>query len=209
MSGPALEGLRPAAELAKGKPHGTRIRYMGGCRCLPCRAANSRYVAELEAEARRTGRARGIVDAGRARRKIVRLGHQGIGYKRVAELAGVAASVVGQIRMGRKTRIRATTEQKILKVKRPKPAPHALVDAAEGRAIVDRLLSAGWKKVWISRATGGGDRYLSLFMGDRMLFRKLEALRRLEKLDGQRRKLVARGWTAEEIAEELGLGGAA
>lgn len=43
--------LAPAHVLAATKQHGTRIRYMGGCRCLPCRAANSRY--ECERQARR------------------------------------------------------------------------------------------------------------------------------------------------------------
>lgn len=27
--------------------HGTRSRYVGGCRCIECRAANARYAAEL------------------------------------------------------------------------------------------------------------------------------------------------------------------
>ena len=25
------------------QPHGTRSRYVSGCKCVPCRAANSRY----------------------------------------------------------------------------------------------------------------------------------------------------------------------
>ena len=54
--------LRSAVELAAGKPHGTRIRYVGGCRCLPCRAANSRYESERQA-ARKLGDWNGLVDA--------------------------------------------------------------------------------------------------------------------------------------------------
>jgi hypothetical protein len=30
-------------------PHSTRRRYLGGCRWVPCRAANSRYSREREA----------------------------------------------------------------------------------------------------------------------------------------------------------------
>lgn len=42
------------------EPHGTRHRYLGGCRCLPCRAANSRYSCE-RAAAQRAGDCRGFV----------------------------------------------------------------------------------------------------------------------------------------------------
>ena len=44
------------------QPHGTRHRYLGGCRCVPCRAANSRYACE-RAAAQRAGDGRGFVPA--------------------------------------------------------------------------------------------------------------------------------------------------
>ena len=40
--------------------HGTRRRYLGGCRCVPCRAANSRSSGE-RAAAQRSGDWRGFV----------------------------------------------------------------------------------------------------------------------------------------------------
>ena len=41
-----LDSLRSAAVLSIDKPHGTRLKYMGGCKCMLCRAANSRYETE-------------------------------------------------------------------------------------------------------------------------------------------------------------------
>jgi len=44
------------------EPYGTRHRYLGGCRCVPCRAANSRYSSE-RAAAQREVDWRGFVPA--------------------------------------------------------------------------------------------------------------------------------------------------
>ena len=51
MSGAALHarGLRPIAELGGSRPHGTRLRYLAGCKCFHCRRANSDYERERQA----------------------------------------------------------------------------------------------------------------------------------------------------------------
>ena len=67
-----LDSLRSAADLSATKPHGTRLKYMGGCKCMLCRAANSRYETE-RAVARKNGDWNGIVDARAARRHILKL----------------------------------------------------------------------------------------------------------------------------------------
>lgn len=64
--------LPSAAALAKDKPHGTRLRYMAGCKCMLCRAANSRYETE-RAAARKNGDWNGLVSAIHARRHILKL----------------------------------------------------------------------------------------------------------------------------------------
>lgn len=56
----AARGLRSAAELAAGKPCGTRVRYYAGCRCKPCRKANSLYEAERAAAKARGEGLKGI-----------------------------------------------------------------------------------------------------------------------------------------------------
>ena len=51
---------------AVAKPHGTRARYSAGCKCMFCRAANSRYKVARALE-RKNGNANPIVSAERAR----------------------------------------------------------------------------------------------------------------------------------------------
>ncbi len=127
-----LDSLRTAADLSATKPHGTRLKYMGGCKCMLCRAANSRYETE-RAVARKNGDWNGIVDARAARRHILKLSKAGVGYKSVADAASVAHSVVAEIRAGRKLRIRQRTERSILAVTKTAYARGALIDADPNR----------------------------------------------------------------------------
>lgn len=55
-------GLKPVAELAEQRSHGDRLKYLAGCRCVPCRAANSRYEV-ARAAARKAGDWNGLVPA--------------------------------------------------------------------------------------------------------------------------------------------------
>ena len=69
--------------------HGTRRRYLGGCRCVPCRAANSRYSTE-RAAAQRAGDWRGFVPATLVLDHIKTLSKSGVRYKAIAAAAGLA-----------------------------------------------------------------------------------------------------------------------
>lgn len=151
MSRPAT--LRDAAALARGKPHGVRIKYMGGCRCLPCRSANGRYETERSRRRKRGEHGR-IVSAAKAREKLRRLSRAGLGYKRAADVAGVARSIAGAIVRGERPRIRATTERKILRVTARQKAPHAIVDATATWTRIRWMLEHGARKAWIARALG-------------------------------------------------------
>lgn len=91
---PAELKLAPAK-----RPHGTRARYASGCRCLPCRAANSRYQSE-RLRARRSGDWNGVVCSDRARRHIETLRGRGIGYKQIAAAADLPTSIVWGIKTG-------------------------------------------------------------------------------------------------------------
>lgn len=146
-------GLKPAAEYGRHRPHGDRLRYMAGCRCQACRAANTDY-EKMRARARREGRANGIVPAAPTRRHLKRLSAAGIGYKRVANRAGVSRTVLADVLAGRKVRIRAETERAVLGVKRSDHARHALVDAGPTWTRIDQLRAEGFTKKWIAEQIG-------------------------------------------------------
>jgi len=68
------------------EPHGTRHRFLDGCRCVPCRAANSRYSCEGET-AQRAGDWRGFVPTTLVLGHIQKLRKAGIGYRDKVEQA--------------------------------------------------------------------------------------------------------------------------
>jgi hypothetical protein len=139
--------------LASKKPHGDRVRYMGGCRCVPCRAANSRYECR-RAELRRCGLANGIVSARRTRQRLITLGRQGIGYKTVARAAGVSRTVVAKIRFGQRTQIRAMTEKRILDLGANLIPASRLEDARPAWRKIHWLIENGFTKAEIARRLG-------------------------------------------------------
>ncbi len=109
--------------------HGTRSRYVKGCRCDACRAANTRYAVVRYRELKLGKAARGdLVDAHQARRHLIRLSRAGVGRRAVARAAGLAMSVVFEVRSGAKLKIRRGTAEKILKVTTAAKLYAALVD---------------------------------------------------------------------------------
>lgn len=135
------------------KPHGTRVRYIGGCRCVPCRAANSRYESE-RLRARRDGDWNGLVSARKARRHLIRLSRAGGGRNAVAAASDVSRSLIAKIRSGRQTTIRARTERRVLGLTKDAIADHALVDAATTWRRIERLLDEGFSKAELARRLG-------------------------------------------------------
>jgi hypothetical protein len=157
MAKEQIESLRQGLS-AEPRPHGTRARYMTGCKCLFCRAANSRYVVERQ-HAREAGDVRHIVNAAAARKHILRLARQGMGYKLVAESAKVGTSIVFQIRRGTRQRIRANTERAILAVKKELAVlgDASLVPSGATWKLLDHLLAMGYTKaqlaLWMGKRT--------------------------------------------------------
>lgn len=145
-------GIPTPAQLV-GRPHGTRHRYMSGCRCTPCRAANSRYECE-RAAARRRGEGAQLVPADRARAHILKLGRLGVGYKSVAAAASVAVSVCAKIRSGERRQIRATTERRIVAVDAGARADSSLVPARATWRRIEALRAEGFSKREIARRLG-------------------------------------------------------
>lgn len=146
-------GLRSPAELAAARPHGDRLKYLGGCRCLPCRAANSRYASERQA-ARKNGDWNGLVSTSAARSHLRKLSRQGVGYKSVAEAAGVAKTILQEILFGNRKKIRRRTEQKILSVTKAAIADGALVSAEVTWKRIQWMLDEGYTKKAIAQMLG-------------------------------------------------------
>ena len=110
--------------------HGSRARYMKGCRCLRCRAANARYETGHALE-RRKGRGNGCVSTSRVRQHLTTLSRQGVGYKRVAKVARVKAGILLEVRLGRRKHMRAQAADRVLGVSAAGRAQAATVGAAE------------------------------------------------------------------------------
>jgi hypothetical protein len=143
----------PTRERLAERPHGTRLRYISGCRCVPCRAANSRYETERLA-ARKRGEWNGIVCSDRARAHLLALSGAGVGRRAVGEASGVAITVIQQVRSGRRPQIRAATERRILAVDRQALADGARVPAGPTWRRVRELLAEGYTKARIARELG-------------------------------------------------------
>ncbi len=134
------------------RPHGTRLRYVSGCRCVPCRAANSRYESSrLRRRAR--GEWNGYVSAAAARDHLLALSAKGMGYKRVAALAKVSCSVVAKVRFRTRLQIRAVTERRILAVTFV-PSRATLVSAGPTWTLLNKLIAEGYPAVRLARWLG-------------------------------------------------------
>lgn len=139
--------------LASRKSHGTRVRYVAGCRCDECTLANRTY-ARARLQAQRSGDWNGLVDAGAARRHIERLSAAGVGRRTIADISGVADSSIQEIKTGRKKRIRAQTEREILRATPKALNDASLVPAGRTWKLIEKLLREGFTKGQIARRIG-------------------------------------------------------
>jgi hypothetical protein len=155
----ALNGLKPAAELAKGC--GTRLQYLAGCHCYFCRTANSAYERERIA-ARKRGEWNGLVDASAAREHLIKLRRQGVGRDAVNMACDVNKSILQKIARGERTQIRAMTEKRILSVTAGARLDGALVSAKKTWRLLDQLLDEGFTKTRLARELGFKSRALQI-----------------------------------------------
>jgi hypothetical protein len=146
-------GLRPASELAKTRPHGDRMRYIGGCRCDDCRRANTAYET-ARARARKAGEWNGLVPADKARAHILELSKQGIGRDQVADASGMASSTLNLIARGQRKRLRAMNEKALLAVTPEAIADGAHIDAGPTWALLDDLIATGYTKARLAHELG-------------------------------------------------------
>lgn len=145
--------MRPDTLSTESYEHGTRARYITGCRCLPCRAANSRYSTSREL-ARFYGDRRGLVSAKRVRTHIEKLSALGVGYKQIAKAAGMGATTIWLYKTGARTKIRAHHAKRIFAVKARDVAAGSRVPIGPTLARVQWLRGEGFSNAEIARRMG-------------------------------------------------------
>jgi hypothetical protein len=138
--------------------HGTRARYVGAkCRCAPCREANRVYRAEHD-RAKLYGRYDDLVDAGPVRAHLWGLYLDGLGTRRIAELADVSRTTISSIRGTKRgkpvQRVRKETAAAIMAIAIAPLASHALVPAAPTIERLEALAARGWTNRDIVSALG-------------------------------------------------------
>lgn len=135
------------------RPHGTRAKYaVDRCRCEPCKAAN-RAAENHRYRQQAYGRWQPYVDAEPARAHVRKLMDYGIGWQRIARLAGVSTGALSKLLYGDSQRnlapskrIRPETATKLLAVQ-PDPAllaDLASIDGTGTRRRLRALVTAGW-----------------------------------------------------------------
>jgi hypothetical protein len=126
---------------------------MAGCRCLPCRAANSTYGCSRY-HARKSGDFRETVTAKSALAHIRYLSRNGIGRVAISEAAKVSAATIHDLLSGRAKRIRRSTERAILSVGMNARAAGALISACKTWHLIDELTAEGYTKTQLSMWLG-------------------------------------------------------
>lgn len=172
-------GLRPAAELAADKPHGSRLRYIAGCKCFHCRRANSDYERTRKA-ARLAGDWNGFVPADKARAHLMILSRRGVGKRAVQAASDVCMTVLQDIRTGKKAQIRARTERRILAVTADMASDRALVKPGRTFRLIDQLREEGFSKAELARRLGYRNGALQ-FTKHRMTARNVARVERLHR----------------------------
>lgn len=150
----ASERVTPhIAAVVATKTHGTRTRYVAGCRCNPCRGANTQY-ENGRRKARLAGDWNGLVSAEPARRHLRYLQRKGVGYQSVSAASDIGATNVLAIRIGKCVRIHARTERRLLAVTPDMLGDRALVPAGRLWRRIAQLLEEGFTKAALARQLG-------------------------------------------------------
>jgi hypothetical protein len=132
--------------------HGTRPRFLGGCRCVACRAANARFRQRRRLVWRAGGGDKLVSE--RSREHLRRLSSAGVGSIAVAQASTLGESTVKDIRTGKRPLVRESTETLILSVETNAARKGALVDTSGAWAQIDELLAAGFNRADLALRLG-------------------------------------------------------
>jgi hypothetical protein len=135
-------------------PHGSRRSYVLGCRCVVCRSANAAYAAQQRAAPV------GHADVARVLAHVAALRSLGLGYRHIARLAGVAASVVKLL--GPDAKLRPATAAKLLAVVQPSLAHGCVVPGTKTWRFVDSLEREGFTRRELAFRLGRQSQQLQL-----------------------------------------------
>ncbi len=143
--------------MSKTAEHGTRSRYARGCRCESCRESNRTYERRRNVYGWSERVASDWCDAAPVREHIMHLRANGMGKRRIAEVAGVHQSVIDVIIYGKHgspaTRILRRNADKVLAVTYD-PAPGSVVDPTGTVRRIRALQAIGWTLAEIASRIG-------------------------------------------------------
>jgi hypothetical protein len=150
--------LPSVEKLSSNKRHGHKMRYMAGCRCWRCRAANTAYEQQLNENRLRYG-PNDLVTTDRVRQHLKFLQQFGMGHKTVAKHARVGKTVLAEILWYGKQQMRRRSETRVLAVQ---PTLDTLprnrnVPASETVAKIRQLVRWGYPKALVNRDALGLD----------------------------------------------------
>lgn len=174
----AARGMRSVSALAVGKPCGTRMRYYAGCRCEACRTAASAYERDRR-QAKARGEGNGLVSAAPARAHLTWLSASGVGRVTAADAAKVASTVVELVISGKRLKIRAQTERRILAVTVAAAADRAYIDAAPTWKLVDALMASGYSRTRLASEIAGRPTRSLQLRPERVTARNAELVRQV------------------------------
>lgn len=155
-----VEGMAINIGLCK---HGTRGRFVQGCRCDDCREANRIYYRKNQLD-RIYGRNDPLVDASGVRAHLEVLKKASIGLRTVSQITGKPRSSLSKIRQGTRKMIKRSDRDAIMGIDPNAILSDAtLVDASPTWKLIDELLELGWTRGRIAReALGAATKTLQL-----------------------------------------------
>jgi hypothetical protein len=138
--------------------HGTKMRYLAGCRCWRCRRGNAEYERKLN-EARKLYGPNDLVSSARVLAHLLYLKTFGIGHKTIAKHARVAKTGLAEIIWSSKQHIRRRSEARILAIQ---PTLEILprnvnIPVAKTMERIKQLIAWGYPKSLISQEGLGNE----------------------------------------------------
>jgi hypothetical protein len=158
--------------------HGTRARYVTGCRCEPCSEANRSY-ARMRQKYNRGGDWNGLVPADKARAHMLKLSKKGIGRRTVQDISGVGDTTLQRIRNGTKKQIRKKTEEAILAVTADVPNEVTIMDSTGALRKLELLKNEGYTEAFLAEKLGYKTPRLQFKRGRPMIARNIHRIYKL------------------------------